>query len=126
MGRRRGEVPQGRDQAALIATRRVGRGAQHRDTAVADLCREREQHIHQHSRACRKIVGNMVRVAELTREIEGLRRKLAQAHTIIDVQKKLCTLLGLPTAEEPEEGAAFMERRKMGEIEELGKCRTTE
>jgi hypothetical protein len=43
------------------------------------------------------------RVAELTREIEGLRRKLAQAHTIIDVQKKLCTLLGLPTAEEPEE-----------------------
>jgi hypothetical protein len=42
-------------------------------------------------------------VAELTREIEGLRRKLAQAHTIIDVQKKLCTLLGLPTAEEPEE-----------------------
>ena len=42
------------------------------------------------------------RVAELTGEIEGLRRKLAQAHTIIDVQKKLCTLLGLPTAEEPE------------------------
>lgn len=42
-------------------------------------------------------------VAELTRQIEGLRRKLAQAHTIIDVQKKLCTLLGLPTAEEPEE-----------------------
>lgn len=42
------------------------------------------------------------RVAELTREIEGLRRKLAQAHTIIDVQKKLCTLLGLPTAEELE------------------------
>jgi len=41
-------------------------------------------------------------VAELTREIEGLRRKLAQAHTIIDVQKKLCTLLGLPTAEQPE------------------------
>lgn len=41
-------------------------------------------------------------VAELTREIEALRRKLAQAHTIIDVQKKLCTLLGLPTAEEPE------------------------
>ena len=40
------------------------------------------------------------RVAELTRENERLRRKLAQAHTIIDVQKKLCTLLGLPTAEE--------------------------
>ena len=43
------------------------------------------------------------RVAELTREIERLRRKLAQAHTIIDVQKKLCTLLGLPTAEDPQE-----------------------
>jgi len=39
------------------------------------------------------------RVAELTRENERLRRKLAQAHTIIDVQKKLCTLLGgSPTA----------------------------
>ncbi len=43
------------------------------------------------------------RVAELTKENERLRRKLAQAHTIIDVQKKLCTLLGLPTAEDPEE-----------------------
>jgi len=43
------------------------------------------------------------RVAELTREIERLRRKLAQAHTIIDVQKKLCTLLGLPTAEDLDE-----------------------
>ena len=43
------------------------------------------------------------RVAELTRENERLRRKLTQAHTIIDVQKKLCTLLGLPTAGSPEE-----------------------
>ena len=43
------------------------------------------------------------RVAELTKENEGLRRKLAQAHTIIDVQKKLCTLLGLPTAEDLDE-----------------------
>src|SRR5450830_1898504 len=43
------------------------------------------------------------RVAELTRENERLRHKLAQAHTIIDVQKKLCTLLGLSTAEDPEE-----------------------
>jgi transposase len=42
-------------------------------------------------------------VAELTRENERLRRKLSQAHTIIDVQKKLCTLLGLPTVEESEE-----------------------
>ena len=36
----------------------------------------------------------------LLREIKGLRHQLAQAHTIIDVQKKLCTLLGLPTADE--------------------------
>jgi hypothetical protein len=43
------------------------------------------------------------RVSELTRENDQLRRKLAQAHTIIDVQKKLCTLLGLPTAEDVKE-----------------------
>jgi hypothetical protein len=43
------------------------------------------------------------RVAELTKDNERLRRKLAQAHTIIDVQKKLCTLLGLPTAEDLDE-----------------------
>lgn len=43
------------------------------------------------------------RVAELTKENAQLRRKLATAQTIIDVQKKLCTLLGLPTAEDPEE-----------------------
>ena len=38
----------------------------------------------------------------LVREIKGLRHQLAQAHTIIDVQKKLCTLLGLPTADVPD------------------------
>ncbi len=43
------------------------------------------------------------RVGQLTKENDRLRHKLAQAHTIIDVQKKLCTLLGLPTAEDPEE-----------------------
>ena len=43
------------------------------------------------------------RVAALTKENERLRQKLATAQTIIDVQKKLCTLLGLPTAEDPEE-----------------------
>jgi transposase-like protein len=40
----------------------------------------------------------------LTRENKRLRHQLTQAHTIIDVQKKLCTLLGLPTAESPDEG----------------------
>src|SRR5712692_648868 len=43
------------------------------------------------------------RVADLTQENERLRRKLAQAHTIIDVQKKLCTLLELPQAPDPQE-----------------------
>ena len=38
----------------------------------------------------------------LLREIKGLRHQLAQAHTIIEVQKKLCTLLGLPTADAPD------------------------
>lgn len=42
------------------------------------------------------------RMDELTRENGRLRHKLAQAHTIIDVQKKLCTLLGLPTDETPD------------------------
>lgn len=32
------------------------------------------------------------------REIERLRAQLQRAETIIDVQKKLCTLLGLPSA----------------------------
>lgn len=40
---------------------------------------------------------------QLERENERLRRRLAQAQEIIEVQKKLCTLLGLPTAETPEE-----------------------
>lgn len=41
------------------------------------------------------------RVDQLTREIERLRRQLAQAHTIIDVQKKVCTLLGQLTDDTP-------------------------
>ena len=43
------------------------------------------------------------RVVHLTRENDRLRRQLAQAHTIIDVQKKLCTLLGLAVDETPSE-----------------------
>lgn len=38
------------------------------------------------------------RVTELEREIGQLRKKLERAETIIDVQKKLCELLGLPPA----------------------------
>jgi len=40
------------------------------------------------------------REAGQTREIVRLRAELARAHIVIDVQKKLCTLLGLPTAQE--------------------------
>jgi transposase len=36
------------------------------------------------------------RVARLSRENDRLRRQLAQAHAIIDVQRKLCALLGPP------------------------------
>jgi hypothetical protein len=38
----------------------------------------------------------------LSREIARLSRQLARAKAIIDVQKKPCTLLELPTAEEQE------------------------
>jgi len=41
-------------------------------------------------------------MAQLTRDNERLRRQLAQAHTIIDVQKKVCSLLGLLTDEKPQ------------------------
>lgn len=41
-------------------------------------------------------------MAQLTRDNERLRRQLAQAHTIIDVQKKVCSLLGLLTDETPQ------------------------
>ena len=48
-------------------------------------------------------VAQRNRDAQLTREIvRELRRQLERANLIIDAQKKLCTLLGLPTAEEQE------------------------
>jgi len=40
------------------------------------------------------------RIAALEAKNARLQRELEQARTIISVQKKLCTLLGLPTAEE--------------------------
>ncbi|WP_374683832.1 hypothetical protein [Accumulibacter sp.] len=42
------------------------------------------------------------RVEQLTRENDRLRRQLAQAHTIIDVQKKVCMLLGQLTDDTPD------------------------
>jgi hypothetical protein len=47
-------------------------------------------------------VAQRNRDVQLTREIVRLRRQLERANALIDVQKKLCTLLGLPTAEEQE------------------------
>jgi transposase-like protein len=44
------------------------------------------------------------RVRQLTQANDRLRRQLAQANAIIDVQKKLCALLGLPADEMPNEG----------------------
>ena len=46
--------------------------------------------------------GHKKRDEQLNRKIARLTRQLARANAIIDVQKKLCTLLGLPTAEEQE------------------------
>jgi transposase len=43
------------------------------------------------------------RVLELEREVERLRAKLVKADLIIDVQKKLSTLLGLSTGDTPSE-----------------------
>ena len=41
--------------------------------------------------------------AKLLRENERLRKRLRQAETIIDVQKKVCEMLGIPPAERPDE-----------------------
>lgn len=43
------------------------------------------------------------RADQLARENARLRGKLDRAQIVIDVQKKLCTLLGLPTADESDE-----------------------
>jgi transposase-like protein len=44
-------------------------------------------------------------VARLQRENDGLKKRLKQAETIIDVQKKLCEMLGLPVATVNEDGS---------------------
>ena len=40
-------------------------------------------------------------VARLQRQVERLQTQLDQAETIIEVQKKLCSLLGLPAGDRP-------------------------
>jgi len=49
------------------------------------------------------VLAETRRADQLERENARLRGKLDRAHIIIDVQKKLCTLLGLPTADESDE-----------------------
>lgn len=46
------------------------------------------------------------RIAELERDNAALTRRLHQAETIIDVQKKLCTLLGIPLPAPASDGSA--------------------
>ena len=45
-----------------------------------------------------KMSAEQKRIAALEARNARLEHELSQAHTIIEVQKKLCTLLGLPTA----------------------------
>lgn len=53
-----------------------------------------------------KFTPEQKRLAVLQGENARLKRELEQAHTIIEVQKKLCTLLGLPaTAGEDSSGS---------------------
>lgn len=49
------------------------------------------------------VLAEARKLEQLQRENDRLRRRLAEAHTVIEVQKKLCTLLGLPTADAPGE-----------------------
>lgn len=58
---------------------------------------------HKRGRKADPAIAEARREEALTRENKRLRHQLAQAHTIIDVQKKLCTLLGLPTADAADE-----------------------
>jgi len=49
-----------------------------------------------------KLSAEQKRIAALEARNARLEHELSQARTIIDVQKKLCTLLGLPTAAQEE------------------------
>jgi len=57
----------------------------------------------QRGRKADPVLAETRKLEQLQRDNDRLRRRLAQAHTVIEVQKKLCTLLGLPTAQEPDE-----------------------
>jgi transposase len=57
----------------------------------------------QRGRKADPVTAEARKLEQLQRDNDRLRRRLAQAHTVIEVQKKLCSLLGLPTAEAPDE-----------------------
>ena len=46
------------------------------------------------------LLGEKLKVERLERELARSQRRLAQAEAIIDAQKKLCALLGLPSSED--------------------------
>jgi transposase len=50
-------------------------------------------------------VAEAQRVAKLTRQIARLQRQLAQAHLIIDVQKKVASLLALESVDDTDAGS---------------------
>ena len=49
------------------------------------------------------VLAEARQVEQLQREKRSAATAPSEAHTVIEVQKKLCTLLGLPTADEPDE-----------------------
>ncbi len=53
-------------------------------------------------RGCPPTPPEVREITELKRELAQLRKKLERAETIIDVQKKLCELLGVPPAKRDE------------------------
>jgi transposase len=56
---------------------------------------------HKRGRKADPTLAEARRIEALTRENERLRRQLAQAELIIDVQKKVATLLGISMANTP-------------------------
>jgi len=79
--------------SSMLANWRKQR-AQAEDTALAARTRGRKPDL---------VNAEVRKVEQLQRDNDRLRRRLAEAHTVIEVQKKLCTLLGLPTADAPDE-----------------------
>ena len=79
--------------SSMLATWRKQR-AQAEDAALAARPRSRKPD---------PMLAEARKLEQLQRENDRLRRRLAEAHTVIEVQKKLCTLLGLPTTDAPDE-----------------------